>query len=149
MIIRVVLGSLAIALLLGADEPAKDVKMEMELLQGEWMMISEEAKGETIPEAIVSKTKLTIKGDKWATETPLFAGAVSTSIAKLDPSKDPKEIDLKPFGENKHEAIGIYKLEGDTLTICANTSKETKERPKEFKTTSESGILAVWKRVKK
>jgi hypothetical protein len=42
---------------------------------------------------------------------------------------------------------GIFKLEGDLLTVC-RTVGET-ERPKEFKTTAESGVLVGWKRAGK
>jgi hypothetical protein len=38
-------------------------------------------------------------------------------------------------------------LDGDTLTMCKTI--DGKERPKEFKSTQEEGMIAVWKRVKK
>jgi hypothetical protein len=44
--------------------------------------------------------------------------------------------------------MGIYKLEGDTITLCRTTEGGDIDRPSEFKTTSEEGILVVWKRAK-
>ena len=38
----------------------------------------------------------------------------------------------------KSETIyGIYKIEGDTLTICFNESEKPEDRPKEFKTSKD------------
>jgi hypothetical protein len=53
----------------------------------------------------------------------------------------------KSAGKDEVPARGIYKLEGDTLTVCYGTSGG--ERPKEFKTTQEAGILFVLKCAKK
>ena len=55
---------------------------------------------------------------------------------KLDPSKTPKEIDLagKKFDGKDEKMYGIYKLEGDKLTICMVESDKPADRPKEFKT---------------
>ena len=69
---------------------------------------------------------------------------------KVDPSKKPRAIDLTVAeGPEKGKTYhGIYKLEGDTYTICRNV-EPGKERPGEFVTRPDSGLmLVVWKRDK-
>ena len=71
--------------------------------------------------------------------------------AKLDPSKSPKEIDItlleKFGGKDGFRMTGIYKLDGDTLTVCRTVSPDY-ERPKEFKV-AEGHVLIVFKRAEK
>jgi uncharacterized protein (TIGR03067 family) len=144
MSVRVVLP-FAVVLLMAADEPAKDAKKEQDKLQGEWTMVSMETVGVKHSDDDVKKYTLTIKGDQWTVMNGLSPGAGRTF--KIDPSKDPKSLDLTiKLGDQERVSQGIYKLEGDTLTLCR--TQEGGERPKEFKTTAEAGILVVWKRAK-
>jgi uncharacterized protein (TIGR03067 family) len=73
-------------------------------------------------------------------------------IVRLDPSKQPKEIDyLGGVGCGPYEGKldkSIYKLEGDTYTECSAEPGEP--RPTEFKSTKENGwYLSVYKLVGK
>jgi uncharacterized protein (TIGR03067 family) len=135
----------AAVVLIAADEPAKDVKKEMQLLQGNWAMVSMEGKGGgKFADKEVKRYKLTIKDDQW---TVTIEGAATNKMTfQIDPAKSPKEIDLTLKGPAVNTPMkGIYKLEGDTLTLCRTVSSQ-EERPKEFKTGH--GFLMVWKRVK-
>jgi uncharacterized protein (TIGR03067 family) len=131
-----------VGLLIAATTPAQDTKKEMDKLQGEWTMISLEQKGKKATDELVKQYKLTIKGDQWI----VSSGREATMTFKIDPSKEPKTMDLT-FEGKQAVSRGIYKLEGDTLTLCRTTGNI--DRPKEFKTTPEAGILVAWKRVKK
>jgi uncharacterized protein (TIGR03067 family) len=91
MSVRVVLP-FAVVLLMAADEPAKDAKKEADQLQGEWTMVSMETRGAKHSEDDVKKYTLTIKGDQWTVMNGLSPGAGRTF--KIDPSKDPKTLDL-------------------------------------------------------
>jgi uncharacterized protein (TIGR03067 family) len=70
---------------------------------------------------------------------------------KLDPTKKPATIDLAiTSGNDKGKSqVGIYKIDGDSITICLARPGET-DRPTEFKSTEENGnILVTIKRKKK
>jgi uncharacterized protein (TIGR03067 family) len=130
-------------------EPSKDaVKDELKKLEGTWTMVSREAKGKKTPEGLLKKWRLTIKGDQWTANYP---GGVDRATIRIDPTKDPKTMDLTFRGPGGGKVLtrGIYKLvsttEGDTLTLCRE-GRRGRPRPKGFKTTRSAAILFVWKR---
>jgi uncharacterized protein (TIGR03067 family) len=135
----------------------KDAAVEKELakLKGQWRQYSSEQKGKerVVPDAIAAKSLLTIDGNTWTIDGPM--GKIEQTF-KIDPTKSPKEFDRIRKGEDGKDVVDpcIYKLDGDTLTICSSRTpspfnKELvgKERPKEFKTT-DGGSIIVYKRVK-
>jgi uncharacterized protein (TIGR03067 family) len=71
-----------------------------------------------------------------------------TFQATFDPTARPKEITVTPDRSGDGHLIGIYKIEGDTLTICLG-DKVDSPRPKEFKADSPDVGLIVLKRAKK
>jgi len=73
-------------------------------------------------------------------------GKEDPATYKLDPSKNPKEIDLVgkkgPKGQEKEQKMyGIYKVEGDNLSICLSDKAES--RPKDFKTSKDDMTMLM------
>ena len=71
---------------------------------------------------------------------------------KLDTKKPPFTIDIIEEPGEKASMIGIFKIDGDTLTICISGAKgaEDAERPTKFESPEGSRtILATFKRAKK
>jgi uncharacterized protein (TIGR03067 family) len=142
ILVPVVAGMLLTASLLAQNADQK----ELDKLQGDWVAAALEVRGQKLPEETVKQYKLTIKGNQWTVSSNMKEDKITF---KLDPSKDPKAIDLTYVGPLGKESnwLGIYKLEGDTLTMIRVPG--ILERPKEFKTTPQVGQMSVWKRAGK
>lgn len=129
----------------GAQDDADN--KELKKLEGSWLLVSGESKGEALPEKILKNAKLTIVGDKHTVE---LGEDTIVGTHRLDATKKPKEIDATdtegPFKGKK--MLGIYKLEKDQFTVCF--AAPDKDRPTEFTTKSGTGtLLHAWKRAKK
>ncbi len=115
--------------------------VELERHQGSWRVISFERDGKQTPTEIIDSIERIVEGDHvvWKRNGKSFAG----TTMKLNPKAEPSTIDLAPDGGPDREKVvrGIYKFEGDTLTIC--TSDADKPRPKEFKAASGSGWTLI------
>jgi uncharacterized protein (TIGR03067 family) len=67
---------------------------------------------------------------------------------KVDAKKNPAEIDLTPPKE-EGTLVGIYKLDGDTLTICLSDKNST-DRPTKFESPDGTNVMLITlKRAKK
>ena len=118
-------------------------------LDGKYLITAMEFGGEKIPADFLEKAPeaertIVIKGDQIIATK---GGKEDPATIKLDASKTPAHITFTSKKDGKEETIyGIYKLDGDTLTICAVEGKEA-DRPKEFKT--EKGSMAMMLTLKK
>jgi uncharacterized protein (TIGR03067 family) len=118
-----------------ADE--ESAREELERHQGTWRASTSVYDGQEAPEKIVRSITRTVEKDHvvWRRDGKSFAG---TRI-ELDPSRDPKAIDVIPDGgkDRGERVLGIYKLEKDRLTICMASPGQP--RPREFKAEKGSG----------
>lgn len=115
-------------------------------LQGAWTIESSVTGGMEIPPGELKGFILTVEGDKHVLKKGDEVIQVGTQ--KLDPSTSPKAIDVTVTeGPNKGPVmLGIYELDGDTLTVCFDP--RGKMRPTEFKSAPGSEhVVNVHKRV--
>lgn len=132
---RRLLVALAFALLVvpaGAEEKGGDLAK----LDGSWKAESASRGGKPVSE--YKAATWTVNGGK----VTYSDGKVSrTHRISVDASKTPKAIDFT-YGEGPNKgktSLGIYKLEGDRITLC--WSEPGKDRPGKFESKPASGIL--------
>jgi uncharacterized protein (TIGR03067 family) len=135
-----------LALVVGApakkDAPAKDPPT----IVGEWVGESGMRGGK--PDNPPAGTTITFTADGKVLMKEGGAAKPEEATYKADPKKSPAELDIVPAGTEKAPTmLAIYKIEGDTLTICLTLGGE---RPKEFASPPGSeAMLVTCKRAKK
>jgi RNA polymerase sigma factor (sigma-70 family) len=124
-----------------ADDAAK-VKAELKKFQGTWVDIYAEKAGKKQEE--VGEHELKFDGETFSVAD--HGQVQEKGTFKLDPSKNPKEIDLRIRDRNDEEktGLGIYTWDGENLKFCWGEPGDEK-RPTDF-TTREGGVLVIVKR---
>lgn len=138
-----------------ADPPKEKAKelpaaaqKELKKLEGKWRLVkaatAEKEEAAKEGEALF----LTFKG---AEATMSFGDKKeSVRVSAIDATTDPKCIDLIETRRDKTERTleGIYKLDGDTLTLAFALPKDGKERPTGFAKPGPRTMVWTLKRVK-
>jgi uncharacterized protein (TIGR03067 family) len=139
--------TLLIALCLGftpspAAGPKSDRHSDLEKMQGTWYRTHLAIAGE-IQDEKPGECKIEIKSTHLQFPTPEDSWTIT-----LDPKRDPKWFDYRGNKAPNTSAIhrGIYRLEGDTLTICSVRNGDEKDRPTKFESTGGAVWLQVYKR---
>jgi uncharacterized protein (TIGR03067 family) len=131
--------------MVGNQSPADDAE---EKLQGKWVAVSAEKNGE---EAEFIRGHHLTFGDVRYTITDKDGKLLWSGTYRTFPDQKPAGIDFR-HADPKLIAMpweGIYKLDGDSLTICDNAGVPNRPRPKEFTAKAGSGhVLVVFKRAK-
>jgi uncharacterized protein (TIGR03067 family) len=125
----------------------KHSKDDMARLQGTWRTVKGENNGVPFSFAFLPPkdgSLTTFTGDKWTSD---FGTGYTF---KLDPVSKPKSMDLHPLEDSEKTLLGIYRFNGDDLTICyCNDGKQ--KRPLGFENywrAESHTILLVLKRQK-
>ena len=130
---------------LTVDDAKKD---DAEAIKGKWVAVSIKQGGFTAPDELVKAFKFEFDGKNY---TNTGSGGQSEEGGfTLDSSKSPRTInfDIKTGNDKGKKQLGIYKLDGDKLTIVASTAGST-DRPKSLEPDANSPeLLIVLKREK-
>lgn len=139
--------SFAVGLLIGSNAIAADAPNDKKGFQGTWILIAGEAEGKPLTKKELKDGTLEIKGDNYT--VTLADKKTVKGTQKLDPTKQPKTIDITDAsGPNKGKTfLGIYELKGDKFRVVFAAAG--KPRPTKFATAADSGQwMHVWKREK-
>ena len=155
VIVALALGLLSATtgfLIAAGDSNADAIKKELEKLEGAWVTMSLELNGTKESEEEVKKAdmKLAFKGNTVSLRQK--DEVVFEATFKIDPAKKPKTLDLTiTKGQSDGtKSLAIYELDGDTLRACWTLFAVERDRPTEFATKADAGLLlVVYKREKK
>ena len=136
-----------VGLLSAAAQKEGADKQELEKFQGKWVPVSASIDGKALEEEEMKDRSMVFKGEK---RILMYKDKErGTASLKIDPGKSPAQIDTtNEDGPGKGATLkGIYKFDGDKLTLCFVLN--SKDRPTEFASKPGSGtVLSVHKRAK-
>jgi uncharacterized protein (TIGR03067 family) len=124
-------------------------KAELKKLQGKWYVTRMEHGGKATPAKQLTELLLEVSDGKMTTREGA-AVKEEDAVVALDPRAKPAAIDLKvTSGPDAGKVVkGIYKLEGDALTVCV--AEPGKERPAAFAAKEGTGLtLMAFRKAKK
>jgi RNA polymerase sigma factor (sigma-70 family) len=139
-----------------ADAIAKELKA----LEGKWRIVKVEADGKELPADAIASARWTIKGDRIEV-TDEFTDEATVLKLAISLDANPKHFDTTMIIVGKQKAIenegaglkdklvpGLYKRDGDTLSVCMRSADKLDDgRPKELKA-GEGVNFVVLERVK-
>jgi uncharacterized protein (TIGR03067 family) len=118
---------------------------DLDKLQGTWQMQKLVGRGKEIDGDRARAISYVFDGDS-AKRLVNGVDRKDPGTIKIDASKKPAHIDLKPAKEGDPTMLGIFEIDGDTLKWCFSSKK----RPEKFESVEGSdNILMIFKRVKK
>jgi uncharacterized protein (TIGR03067 family) len=137
---RIAITLLVVAAInLAADDPKKD---DTAAFKGNWTAVSIKMAGQEVPAEDLKKFKCSF-GDKTYTNS-VGGEVIEEGGYTIDAMKTPKTIDfdIKKGSDEGKKQLGIYKVEGDTLTMVVGQAGAT-ERPKSLKPEAGDQLIEV------
>jgi uncharacterized protein (TIGR03067 family) len=119
---------------------------ELKKLQGEWVRLRVVTAGRETPQG-AGVTTIVIQGN--GLEYRTFGKPTKWALT-LDARKKPKVFDIRGVSDGmaKYVYWGVYRLEGDTLTVCSRMGGPESGRPADFDASKPAHYLEVFKRKK-
>jgi uncharacterized protein (TIGR03067 family) len=145
---RSILLLCVVGFLVAADD-AKDkaAKDELKKFDGAWKAVMAKVDGREATAEELAKVHVTVEAGQYTVK--IDDQVVEKGNFTMDPSKKPKQMDVKPVeGQNQGKTLlAIYELNADDLKICFTESG--KDRPDDFSSDKDSNrVLHVYKRAK-
>ena len=141
---RWIFGTIAALAFCTLAAQAEDkAKADLDKLQGTWKVASVEANGQKAKDQDVEGLVVIVKDDTFTSKKG--DKQIGVSKAKLFVEVEPRFIDFTPQdGDLKGQTLeGIYKLDGDDLTLCVNFNTALKERPTEFASKEGTQLILI------
>jgi uncharacterized protein (TIGR03067 family) len=125
--------------------PAALAEDDARLLAGTWKPKEASLGDNKIDQAVLDTVSLVYEGDKY---TLTIGDKVEKGTFKLDAKKSPAAMDIFPTeGDNNGKTfLAVYKIDGDSLTVCYSLTPTV--RPDDFEANSNSLIVVKYERVK-
>jgi uncharacterized protein (TIGR03067 family) len=135
-----VLVGLTAVLLVAADEAA--VTRERAKFAGEWDLVSAAFDGRKVPKAEVGEPSIEFEGTTY--RQYLGKAVTEAGACAIDPTARPKALDfvITKGPDTGKRQLGLYKITGDTLTLCLAAPAAT-VRPRGFASTPGSGLALL------
>jgi uncharacterized protein (TIGR03067 family) len=114
-------------------------------IQGEWVLERHEIEGR---DQTTVRWQMVIEGNRLTYRNG--GQIISDWTISLGPSRNPKTMDSRPNGNlgpnGAASHLGIYKVEGDTLTVCCQPAPA---RPAVFESKGKGCNLMIFRRAKR
>jgi uncharacterized protein (TIGR03067 family) len=133
---------LSVVGLIAADEPKSKKKDDAEAIKGKWKAVSMKMGKQSTPEEFLKTFRCQF--DEKTYNNTVSDEVIEEGSFTIDSSKTPKTIDfdIKKGHDEGKKQLGVYKLEGDKLTIVLTRAGST-ERPKSLEPEEGSEVIEV------